>query len=109
MAACRLRLTLPAACFQMGGRWRGQLGRKRHIGNDIVAIVFADEGKPLSFSPTSIVSHFLRTLGRPQTTPPGGRHHSRCARMHLPTPRARPDMYIVVQREGTVDGRPVYR
>ena len=37
-----------------------QLSRKRHIGNDIVSIVFADEGPPISFQPASFVSHFLR-------------------------------------------------
>ena len=41
-----------------------QLGRKRHVGNDIVTIIFADEGPPLSFVPESIVSHFLRALRR---------------------------------------------
>ena len=34
-----------------------QLQRKRHIGNDIVAIVFQDEETP--FVPNMITSHFL--------------------------------------------------
>lgn len=34
-----------------------QLQRKRHIGNDIVAIVFQDENTP--FVPDMIASHFL--------------------------------------------------
>ena len=36
---------------------RQQLARKRHIGNDIVCIVFQDEGA--SFSPEMISSQFL--------------------------------------------------
>ena len=34
-----------------------QLSRKRHIGNDVVSIVFQEENTP--FSPNSIRSHFL--------------------------------------------------
>lgn len=34
-----------------------QLNRKRHIGNDVVSIVFQEENTP--FSPSSIRSHFL--------------------------------------------------
>ena len=34
--------------------------RKRHIGNDIVCVVFVD-GKDTRFDPTSIRSHFLHT------------------------------------------------
>ncbi|KAK7793015.1 hypothetical protein R5R35_003563 [Gryllus longicercus] len=37
-----------------------QLQRKRHIGNDIVAIVFQDENTP--FSPDMIASHFLHAF-----------------------------------------------
>lgn len=37
-----------------------QLGRKRHIGNDIVTIVFGDQ-KDFGFSPKWISSQFLRT------------------------------------------------
>ncbi|XP_023312461.1 GTPase-activating Rap/Ran-GAP domain-like protein 3, partial [Anoplophora glabripennis] len=37
-----------------------QLQRKRHIGNDIVAIVFQEENTP--FSPDMIASHFLHTF-----------------------------------------------
>ncbi|XP_078373554.1 uncharacterized protein LOC144657122 isoform X2 [Oculina patagonica] len=37
-----------------------QVQRKRHIGNDIVAIVFQDENTP--FSPVSIRSHFLHVF-----------------------------------------------
>jgi len=36
-----------------------QLSRKRHIGNDIVTIIFVDE-PDFKFNPTSVVSHFLR-------------------------------------------------
>jgi len=39
---------------------RQQVQRKRHIGNDIVAIVFQDENTP--FSPTSVRSHFLHVF-----------------------------------------------
>jgi len=38
-----------------------QLERKRHVGNDIVTIVFQDEPGIL-FSPLTISSHFLRTV-----------------------------------------------
>ncbi|GFT00939.1 rap1 GTPase-activating protein 1 [Nephila pilipes] len=37
-----------------------QLQRKRHIGNDVVAIVFQDENTP--FMPSMIASHFLHTF-----------------------------------------------
>ncbi|CAH1971302.1 unnamed protein product [Acanthoscelides obtectus] len=37
-----------------------QLQRKRHIGNDIVAIVFQEENTP--FTPDMIASHFLHTF-----------------------------------------------
>lgn len=37
-----------------------QLQRKRHIGNDIVAIVFQEESTP--FSPDMIASHFLHAF-----------------------------------------------
>eukprot|EP00794_Sanderia_malayensis_P015070 gene15070-16625_t len=37
-----------------------QVQRKRHIGNDIVAIVFQDENTP--FCPTSVRSHFLHVF-----------------------------------------------
>lgn len=37
-----------------------QLQRKRHIGNDIVAIVFQEENTP--FSPSMIASHFLHSF-----------------------------------------------
>ncbi|KAF8790816.1 Rap1 GTPase-activating protein 1 like protein [Argiope bruennichi] len=37
-----------------------QLQRKRHIGNDVVAIIFQDENTP--FMPTMIASHFLHTF-----------------------------------------------
>ncbi|XP_048581035.1 rap1 GTPase-activating protein 1 isoform X2 [Nematostella vectensis] len=37
-----------------------QVQRKRHIGNDIVCIVFQDDNTP--FSPTSIRSHFLHVF-----------------------------------------------
>ncbi|XP_037566350.1 rap1 GTPase-activating protein 1-like isoform X1 [Dermacentor silvarum] len=37
-----------------------QLQRKRHIGNDIVAIVFQEENTP--FMPTMIASHFLHSF-----------------------------------------------
>ena len=39
---------------------RQQLARKRHIGNDIVAIVFSDDVN-FEFSPKWIPSQFLRT------------------------------------------------
>uniref|UniRef100_A0A672Q2G1 RAP1 GTPase activating protein n=1 Tax=Sinocyclocheilus grahami TaxID=75366 RepID=A0A672Q2G1_SINGR len=38
-------------------RWRARLQRKRHIGNDIVAIVFQEENTP--FVPDMIASNFL--------------------------------------------------
>ena len=37
-----------------------QLQRKRHIGNDIVAIIFQEE--PTPFSPDMIASHFLHAF-----------------------------------------------
>lgn len=37
-----------------------QLQRKRHIGNDIVAIIFQEEATP--FSPDMIASHFLHAF-----------------------------------------------
>ncbi|GBM21784.1 Rap1 GTPase-activating protein 1 [Araneus ventricosus] len=37
-----------------------QLQRKRHIGNDVVTIIFQDENTP--FMPTMIASHFLHTF-----------------------------------------------
>lgn len=37
-----------------------QLQRKRHIGNDIVSIVFQEENTP--FTPDMIASHFLHTF-----------------------------------------------
>ncbi|XP_054709385.1 rap1 GTPase-activating protein 1-like [Uloborus diversus] len=37
-----------------------QLQRKRHIGNDVVAVIFQDENTP--FMPTMIASHFLHTF-----------------------------------------------
>ena len=37
-----------------------QLQRKRHIGNDIVAIIFQESNTP--FSPDMIASHFLHTF-----------------------------------------------
>ena len=36
-----------------------QLQRKRHIGNDIVAIIFQEENTP--FTPDMIASHFLHS------------------------------------------------
>ena len=38
-----------------------QLQRKRHIGNDIVCVVFM-ESETTPFSPTCIKSHFLHTF-----------------------------------------------
>jgi hypothetical protein len=38
-----------------------QIERKRHIGNDIVLIVFLDD-KTASYCPSLIKSHFIRTL-----------------------------------------------
>ena len=38
-----------------------QLQRKRHIGNDIVCIIFLEDSE-CQFNPTSISSHFLRTF-----------------------------------------------
>jgi len=38
-----------------------QVERKRHIGNDVVVIVFQDGPTP-SFKPTTITSKFNRTL-----------------------------------------------
>lgn len=45
-----------------------QLQRKRHIGNDIVAIVFQEENTP--FCPDMIASHFLHTFIVVQTLDP---------------------------------------
>ena len=49
-----------------------QLQRKRHIGNDIVAVVFQEENTP--FSPEIIASHFLHAyiLVQPVTSPSTG-------------------------------------
>ena len=49
-----------------------QLQRKRHIGNDIVAVVFQEENTP--FSPEIIASHFLHAyiLVQPVTSPSSG-------------------------------------
>jgi hypothetical protein len=60
-----------------------QLSRKRHIGNDIVTIVFADAGAPFAFNPASVVSHFLRT--RPIAPPPTHTH----TRTHMHVRRER--------------------
>ena len=38
-----------------------QLQRKRHIGNDIVCVVFLEAGDT-NFSPACIKSHFLHTF-----------------------------------------------
>uniref|UniRef100_H2ZIX2 Rap-GAP domain-containing protein n=1 Tax=Ciona savignyi TaxID=51511 RepID=H2ZIX2_CIOSA len=48
---------------------RQQLQRKRHIGNDIVAIVFQDEETP--FVPNMITSHFLHAYIVIQPIDPG--------------------------------------
>ncbi|KAM7310878.1 rap1 GTPase-activating protein 1 isoform X2 [Ixodes scapularis] len=58
-----------------------QLQRKRHIGNDIVAIVFQEENTP--FMPTMIASHFLHSFLVVQPVRPkrlhSGRHRYRVA------------------------------
>ncbi|XP_017786347.1 PREDICTED: rap1 GTPase-activating protein 1 isoform X3 [Nicrophorus vespilloides] len=46
-----------------------QLQRKRHIGNDIVAIVFQEDSTP--FSPDMIASHFLHAFIVVQVVDPG--------------------------------------
>ena len=55
---------------------RQQLQRKRHIGNDIVALVFQEGDTP--FSPDIITSHFLHAyiVVRPEPKQPG---ISRCS------------------------------
>jgi hypothetical protein len=45
-----------------------QLQRKRHIGNDIVCVVFL-EADNTSFSPACIKSHFLHTFILVRTSP----------------------------------------
>lgn len=40
---------------------RDQIERKRHIGNDIVLVIFLDDSMA-SYSPSLIKSHFIRTL-----------------------------------------------
>ena len=50
--------TLCRWCYHHGNVWL-QLQRKRHIGNDIVSIVFQEENTP--FVPDMIASHFLHT------------------------------------------------
>lgn len=52
-----------------------QLQRKRHIGNDIVALVFQDENTP--FMPTMIASHFLHSFIVVQPIRTGRLHLSR--------------------------------
>lgn len=45
-----------------------QLQRKRHVGNDIVCVVFL-EGTETDFSPACIKSHFLHTFILVQVSP----------------------------------------
>lgn len=52
-----------------------QLQRKRHIGNDIVALVFQEENTP--FMPTMIASHFLHSFIVVQPLRTGRLHVSR--------------------------------
>lgn len=49
-----------------------QLQRKRHIGNDIVAVVFQEENTP--FSPDMIASHFLHAFVVVQVVEPNTPH-----------------------------------
>lgn len=49
-----------------------QLQRKRHIGNDIVAIVFQETNTP--FSPDMIASHFLHSYIVVQVVEPNTAH-----------------------------------
>ena len=53
-----------------------QLQRKRHIGNDIVAVVFQEGDTP--FSPDIVTSHFLHAyiLVRPDPADPGTVHRT---------------------------------
>lgn len=48
--------------------WLFQLQRKRHIGNDIVCVVFL-EADGTNFSPACIKSHFLHTFIVVRTSP----------------------------------------
>ena len=49
-----------------------QLSRKRHIGNDVVSIVFQEESTP--FCPNSIRSHFLHCFIVVQVENPNTEH-----------------------------------
>ena len=51
-----------------------QLQRKRHIGNDIVAVVFQESNTP--FSPDIIASHFLHAYIVVQPLPPTSPHET---------------------------------
>lgn len=53
-----------------------QLQRKRHVGNDIVCVVFL-ESNTTDFSPACIKSHFLHTFILVQVSPKSRRKPTR--------------------------------
>ena len=61
-----------------------QLQKKRHIGNDIVAIVFQEENTP--FMPNVIASHFLHCYMVVQPINPNTDHTSYKVTLPLITP-----------------------
>jgi RAP1 GTPase activating protein 1 len=74
-----------------------QLQRKRHIGNDIVAIIFQEE--PTPFSPDMIASHFLHAFIVVQVIDPCT-PNTRYALAHATTPE-------LESRNSPNDTRPV--
>lgn len=85
-----------------------QLQRKRHIGNDIVAIVFQEENTP--FMPTMIASHFLHSflVVQPVRTKRlhSGRHRYRVAvTARLDVPFFEPKLPVPAEFEAGPDFR----